>query len=70
MSYCPDQAHDIPLGGDCNAGADAKLAGTQIILEDATAAGGPKAGYTCAFSQPTNNTAMITVSVLCLRNAR
>jgi hypothetical protein len=69
-SFCPDQVHDVALGGDCAAGGDARLAGTQIILEDSTVPGGPRAGFVCAFSQPTTNTAPITVSVLCLRNAR
>jgi hypothetical protein len=71
-AFCPDQGHDIPLGGDCQAGPGpgVYVAATGIDLVAANVSGGPRAGYGCRFEQPTTNSSPATIGVLCLRNAR
>jgi hypothetical protein len=67
---CPDELHDIVLGGDCYAGLDARLVQTSINLAGLNDSGGAKARYSCRFAQPTSNTEPANIGVLCLRNAR
>ena len=69
-ALCPDQAHDVVLGGDCFAGGMATLVATQILLVAPDQPGGPKAGFVCTFSQPSNNPSPTIGSAICLRNAR
>jgi hypothetical protein len=63
---CPDENHDIALGGDCVLGTDPNIHISQTnINNDAT-----HARYGCLFTQPTTNAEPAVIGVLCLRGAR
>jgi hypothetical protein len=58
----PNPEHDIPIGGDCNAGVVAEVHSSQLMCA------GSSATYSCTFHQPADNDAPIVVSVLCVLN--
>src|SRR5947209_7997090 len=63
-SMCPDQLHDIAIGGKCLAGEDAELKGSTLV------SGLGAEAYWCRFEQPENSAAPLLVTVVCVRNAR
>lgn len=59
---CPDQAHDVALGGACIMPPLPGVALVGSILGEG--------GYACKWRQPMGNTDPVTVQVRCLLNAR
>jgi hypothetical protein len=63
---CPDEAHDIAMGGDCSLGADLNIHIVSTNIDNTPG----RARYGCLFTQPTTNTQPAIIGVLCLRNER
>lgn len=65
VAACPNEAHDIAIGGAClHTGASASLVITNIIVSEGVAR------FQCRWHQSEGATEPLEVTVVCLRNAR
>jgi hypothetical protein len=61
---CPNPGHDMAIGGGCGF-VDSASINEAVLVNDAT-----HASYRCGWSQPTGSSTLMSVSVVCLLNAR
>lgn len=61
---CPDPAHDVPIGGSCDGGADADAYRQTWTFSPV------EARYSCTFRQKPDNDAPLLVTVLCAVHVR
>ena len=64
VASCPMPARDLALGGACGFVFNGLLVETRISNEAS------QASYACGWDQPSGGTGNMTVTVVCLRNAR